>query len=181
MPIPHWDEDPEAWDLLLLGTQALPGVWDIEDGNGKRIIDVKKAPGLDGARVKDKGYEPGALVLVGQLCTAEEWELLQTVIEPMLPSKIGKGHSPVAISHPKAIFAKISQIYITEVEFPRLDNGIMTVTIHATEWTSEPKASQGKTKVVKRKEGTTGIEELRDRQPPTFIAKYPGYVGPVGS
>jgi hypothetical protein len=178
MSIPHWDEDPESWDLLILGTNTMPGVWDIEDGSGKRIIDVKKAPGLDGARVHDKGYEPGALVLVGQLVDAEDWENLQTIVRPLLPNKKGKEHTPVAISHPKATFINVAQVYITEVEVPRIDNGVMTVTIHAMEWTAEPKKAKT-SKTVKSKQATTGMEELRDRQPPTSIARYPKYTGPV--
>jgi len=143
--IPHWDDDPEVWDTLVLGTNTMPGVWDIEDGNIKRVLDVKKAPGLDGARIKDMGYENGAMTCVGQLVGADDWATLQQIAATLKLTQKGKARTPIAISHPKALYLGVTQVYVTEIECPRLDNGIMTATIRVLEYVPTPKKA-GKAK-----------------------------------
>lgn len=157
--IPHWEEDDQAWDLLILGTNPMPGVWDIEDGNVKRILDIKKAPGRDGATIKDMGYENGALTLVGQLIGPDEWKKLQSIVSSLRMTQKGKERTAVAISHPKALYLGISQVYITEIQVPRLDNGVMTCQIRVLEFIEKPKAS---TKKVKTTPSTESEWQKRD-------------------
>lgn len=140
--IPHWDDDHETWDTLKLGNDILPGPWDIEDGAAKRVMDIKKAPGLDGATIKDQGYENGALTCVGQFATPEQWLEMQGIAARLRMTQKGKERKPVEISHPKASYLGITRVYITEVVVPKLDNGIMTATIRVLEYIEKPKKTK---------------------------------------
>jgi hypothetical protein len=130
----------------------MPGVWDVEDGNVKRVIDIKKGPGRDGATIKDMGYEPGAFTLVGQLLSADHWDTLQSIFDTLHATQKATEREPVYINHPKLAFLGIRKVYITELEIPRLDNGIMTTRIRVLEWTDKPKA------IGKAKASTANLE-----------------------
>ncbi len=155
MATPHWDDDPETWDTLVLGTQTMPGIWDVEDGNVKRVLEVKKAPGRDGATIKDQGYENGALVLRGQLLDPEDWETMQTIATSLKLATKGKARTPLAIGHPKAAYLGVQRVYVNEIEVPRIDNGIMTLSIRVLEYVDKPKGTGKKT--VKTSENLEGV------------------------
>jgi hypothetical protein len=153
---PDWESDSFAWDTLIIGTNVLPGVWDIEDGNVKRVLDVKKAPGRDGATIKDQGYENGALVCRGQML-AEHWETMQSIAQTLKLATKGKNRSPVLIHHPKALYLGITRVYIVEIEVPRIDNGIMTASIRVLEYLDKTKGAGG----AKKSSQVSVEEELR--------------------
>jgi hypothetical protein len=70
-------------------------------------------------------------------------------------------------------------IYITEIEPPRIDNGVMTVTIRALEWTPQPKATKkpnGEAVSPQRFNAVTGLRE-EARTPPNWVTKAPIYFG----
>jgi hypothetical protein len=142
---PDWETNPDIWDILKLNGKVLPGPWNVTDGNGKRVIDVKKAPGLDGARIKDEGYEPGAITFEGQFL-ARDWKAYEAIVADLRPTlrksknKNGQLDGDIEAEHPKLRLLGITRVYLTEIEFPDISpDKIMTARIHATEWTA-PKA-----------------------------------------
>lgn len=158
--IPHWEDDPEAWDTIKLEVverdpngkkktskeHVLPGIWDVEDGNVKRIIEIKKGPGRDGATIKDQGMEPGQMRFVGQLQSDGDWTKLQAIWDLLIATTKGKARDPVKVTHPKLSFLKVDSVLLKELSTPTLTNGIMTVTISAIEYVEKPKKT-GKKKV----------------------------------
>lgn len=136
--IPHWEDAPEEWDRLTIGSNVMPGVWDI-DFSCRRGIDVKKSKGKDGARLKDEGYSPPIIELIGKIATREQWESLQSIIPTLHPKKKGEARKQYGIGHPKTRLLGISQVYITEVKAPSLVKGIMTIVLNAIEYVPVPK------------------------------------------
>lgn len=66
-----WDDDPELWDTVYLAGLALPGVASVTGGHGRKL-DVKSAPGRNGARIVDKGYEPAKVEIALRMWTKEQ-------------------------------------------------------------------------------------------------------------
>jgi hypothetical protein len=137
--LPYWDDDPEAWDTLILGKVTMPGVWEVEDGDVKRMLEIKKAPGRDGATVKDQGYENGTFRIMGQICGAEMFAQLQAALVTLKATTKGKVRPPVEIRHPQLLLLGITQVNIVKIDVLRRDNGIGTQTITVLEYIPKPK------------------------------------------
>ena len=181
--LPHWDDRSEEWDTITLGSYVLPGVWDVEDGNVKRVLDIKKAPGRDGATIKDEGYENGRLRLVGQLISNDDWKALQVVMRKLHPRKKGTASQLLRIVHPKSALMGIHTVTLSEISIPRLDNGVMTITIEVVEHVVKAVETKKPTKEVvsldKRARETR--EAALARQPPSGLDLYPGFNLPTAT
>lgn len=190
--LPYWDDDPESWHTLVLGTQPMPGVWDIEDGSAKRVFDIKKSPGREGAIVKDMGYENGALLLVGQIVGADQLAQLEAILESLKLTQKGKQRTPLAISHPKSLLLGITQVEVAEIEVLRIDNGIGTQNIRVLEYIPKPKTTGKKkpkdtpsleqevARTEEQKRIQRALDEFRARDAakawPEFQSKTPNYL-----
>jgi len=157
MSIAHWDDDPTDWDRLVLGGNLMPGVWDI-DFPSTRNMDVKKAKGKDGARFKDEGYDPARIELIGKLTSRDHFKELARILSDIHPKKKGAARAVLGIDHPKARLLGIVSVYVIELRSPKLERGLMTMTIRALEYVDKPAT------VKPRKPGTATLEsELRDQ------------------
>lgn len=168
MAIQHWADSPSLWNRLTLTpllasattqptTYILPGAWDVQFAC-RRKMDVKKAKGVDGARIKDEGYELPQLELIGKLVTREHWVELQKIIRVIHPRKKGGKRDTYSIEHPKTALLGINAVYITEIAAPRIERGVMSLTIRALEYVPAPKPVQGQ-----KKTATPSLQE-QDRE-----------------
>lgn len=66
-----WDDDPELWDTVYLAGSALPGIATVTGSHGRKL-DVKSAPGSNGARIVDKGYQPAKVEIALRMWTKEQ-------------------------------------------------------------------------------------------------------------
>lgn len=82
-----WEETPEAWDTLWLGGRAVPGIAKIT-GNASRKIDSRSPPNGDGARLRDRGYEPARIEVEIRVWTAEQLAALETLLEEIHPRRV---------------------------------------------------------------------------------------------
>lgn len=176
MTIPHWEDDHETWDRLELGAWVMPGVWTV-DFSLRREMDVKKAVSTDGARLKDKGYAPPQLTLVGKLSTRDEWVELQKIMPSIHPRRPGASRDPFRIAHPKTLLANIQNVFIHEIDAVELDNGVLRIELRAYEWTKEPKPVQKGTGFpgMFTMTGVTFVSQ--SLEPPDAIARFPGLRG----
>lgn len=139
--IPHPEDDGDAWDTLILGNFAMPGIWTV-DGFAERVIDVKKPKGQDGARFKDEGYKPSDLMLVGQIIDRTEWKTMTEALKDIHPRKKGSANEPLACEHPALAYLGVSNVYVTKVFGPRVRDGIIEVRIAVLEWVPKPKVKK---------------------------------------
>lgn len=84
---PFWETTPGPWDVLVLGGNTLPGITTVS-GRAGRKMDVRSPPGGDGARVRDRGYEPAQLEARNRVWTAEQLEALQRILDEIHPRRI---------------------------------------------------------------------------------------------
>lgn len=142
--IPHWDDDPKSWDTLLLGGAELPGVVDI-DGSKGRKVDVKTRKGSDGATLTDNGYDPAKVTIKLRIWTPEQWRLWQIIFPLIDPKRLGSVRVPFDVQHPSLAAIGIRSVYVTTVAVPKLQGGVLNVTLNAVEWFPEPKKAKAGT------------------------------------
>jgi len=68
-----WDDSPDIWDAVYLSGNALPGLARVSATHGRKL-DTKSAPGANGARIVDKGYQPAKVDITLKLWTKEQLE-----------------------------------------------------------------------------------------------------------
>jgi len=73
-----WDDSPELWDTVTLAGAPLPGVARVTGAHGRKL-DVKSAPGRNGARIVDKGYEPAKVEIALKLWTKEQLDAWRAI------------------------------------------------------------------------------------------------------
>ncbi len=60
--LPWWGgADADAWDTITINGYAIVGKVTVTGQGPRKKLDVRSAPGSDGARLVDKGYEPAEL------------------------------------------------------------------------------------------------------------------------
>jgi hypothetical protein len=98
--VPFWGTDPILYDQILIGPSRFLYTPVEVNGEVGFKLDVKPAPGTDGAYETNQGYEPAKLEVSLSLYLEEHlraWEELLKVIRP-LPGK--QKSEPVNIVHP---------------------------------------------------------------------------------
>jgi hypothetical protein len=106
---------PGPWQTVRLAGQPLPGKAEVLGGSASRRVDVKNAPGADGAGITDRGLEPSRFKVRVTLWTAEHlaaWERRLPRIQP----RAGKGGlQRASIYHPALAHLGITEVCITQV------------------------------------------------------------------
>lgn len=73
-----WEDSPDLWDAVYLGDAPLPGVARITANHGRKL-DSKSAPGSNGARIIDKGYQPAKVEITLRMWKREQLEAWQRI------------------------------------------------------------------------------------------------------
>jgi hypothetical protein len=87
VPVPFWDDAPGAWDTLSLGGQTMPGLATVQGRVGRKM-DTRSRPGADGARVRDRGYEPARLEIHVKVWTPEQLRELINLLAQLHPRNV---------------------------------------------------------------------------------------------
>lgn len=144
-PLPFWDDGSNnEWDALVLGQTRFPGLATVT-GSVSRKVDAKKAPGSDGATLTDQGYEPAKIEITIRVWDREQWDRLISAIGAVHPRRAGGVRQPLDIAHPAANALGVRSVYVTDIKFPEIANGILSLSMSATEWFPSPKPAGGKT------------------------------------
>jgi len=117
----------------------MPGIWRVH-AVAERELKIKRARGKDLGTLRDRGYIPAPVMMVGQVWTTEQWEELQLKLKDLHPSKPGGPRNSVGIQNPCAAFLGITSLYIRKIESPDvMANGKATIRIEGVQWTVKPK------------------------------------------
>lgn len=81
---PFWEDTPDPWDVLVLGGLTVPGITTVT-GRASRKMDTRSGPGSDGARVRDKGYEPAQVEARNRIWRADQLAALTTLLATINP------------------------------------------------------------------------------------------------
>lgn len=156
--IPFWDDDPKAWDYIVLGGTPFPGIVAITGSKGRKV-DVQAAKGEDGGTLVDNGYDPAKGSISLRLFRRSEWEAWQAAFPGLDPAK--KERLPVEVQHPALMAIGVQRIYITTIGVPTLDAGILTVAMDWVQWFPSPKKTKGGATKKKTGDLITGVGKTR--------------------
>lgn len=144
IPLGPWHLQPELWDTLKIGEHEVPGIATCEITRANKW-DSKKAKGEHGQEREFSGAEAAKVRITAKFWTEEQWAGVVDVILPIIePNPEKKKIDSISISHAVAAARKVSTITIDSVDGPRVDGGIGTLTIEATEYRApSPKNATG--------------------------------------
>lgn len=109
--------NPFAWDTLMIGAQAFPGLALVHAKRRYRL-DAKKQAGVDGGTLTAFGHEPGDVDIVVRVWTRSHFLTLPTALLWLLP-KPNKGlPTAVDVSHPALAMLSIRHLFFTDVSAP---------------------------------------------------------------
>jgi hypothetical protein len=138
-------EDPnqfKTWDTLKLGKHTFPGVARA-GGECLRALEVLKANGLDGASIKDNGYEPAPIDITVRYLS-EDHKKIREIIKDIHPRTKGRDRAPMDITLEQVNFLDVNQVYLKGIGAPTLNDGIGSVTIRVIEYLKEKPAPKPK-------------------------------------
>ena len=81
---PFWEDTPDPWDQLILAGRPVPGISTVS-GRAGRKVDTRSPPGGDGARIRDRGYDPAQLEVEVRVWTLEQLQDLTSLLETIHP------------------------------------------------------------------------------------------------
>lgn len=127
-----------AWDILRLGGDTVPGVWQLR-ANKKRDLIIVKLRLRDGVGILDNGYFGVGLSATGRFWLPQQWATFQEQFPKFDPPQPGGTRSPLAIFHPAAAFLGVSTVYISEFDLPPPSGGYINISIEMVQWFPRPK------------------------------------------
>lgn len=116
MTAPSPFADPESWDTLVIGGVRFRGTFKWGGDLIKRKLDRRHAPGRDGGRVRDKGYDLAEIDLALTITNDEEWQDLTALVALVFPrSATPTARNAHACAHPELALAGITELYGTSM------------------------------------------------------------------
>jgi hypothetical protein len=165
------------WDIVYLAGRPLPGLCEVKPtGVASLEVDKKKGKGISGARLTIVGYDPKTFDISCEIMTAEQWEVIQDIIEALwtVPKKkvrlAGEG---LTVHHPSLQAVKIFTAVIVGIT-PAVKGsaeGSKVVTFHMQESVLPTKSA---VKTVKKSEQVPLAPEREDQPPKNFAPVSPG-------
>jgi len=145
--IPSPFDEPDAWDTLDVGGVTFSGWFKFSGTALKRKLDRRHAPGRDGARVRDKGYDLAELTLTLRCIEPEHWRELEALVALLFPRSADASRRDAHdCHHPALALAGITRVYATEMEVPDPDDkGAVNVTIKLVEHRDLPRRNVSRT------------------------------------
>lgn len=136
---PFWEDVPDAWDAIVIAGSAMPGLALVSGEGIGRDIDMKKSPGRDGARLRDRGYQNAKFTVELRVWTADQFESLQRRLEDLQPKRRGGTRNALDVAHPALAMLGVTSMYVQGIGMPVIKGGILSVTLKAVEWYQSPR------------------------------------------
>lgn len=134
--LPHWHDEPDLYDTLILGGVQVPGVATVKISR-KRKIDKKSAKGKNKGSVTTQGVEPAEVSIHVEVLSPSDFEALEDLmpmLEPVPDKEKATDEDALEIAHWAAKMRNVQAIVIESVEGPELKDGIMTLDVKAVEF-----------------------------------------------
>jgi len=116
--VPWWEDNERGaeWDTVTVNGTQWPGTAKVSGRGVGRKLDVKSRGGADGARVIDKGYEPGRFDITFSLWTSEHVDALGALLPVLNPRRAGAAAAhTVDVYHPALALAGIGRAVVDSV------------------------------------------------------------------
>lgn len=139
--IPTPEDDPIAWDTLILGGVKLPGIV-VCDASTKRDYDVQKAKGKTKAAIKNNGDPPRKIKFEWMIDMDRDWGAAQDAMATIDPRKENKTLQPLEVIHPIAAFYGLHTALVEELSGPKIEHRLGTFSLSLIE-REKPKPAAG--------------------------------------
>lgn len=165
MNIPDWltsSGGGDAWDVLVLDGQPLPGVAQVSI-DCPPGLDIQKPKGGRAARIVDNGLPPVMLHCKLTLKNVAMVNALAPFMPILRPKAKGAATRKVRVTHPQALIWGFSDVQILDLKVPPVKpGGAYVIEFNMTEWA--PEATKVKEKKPANGQGTGGptARELAD-------------------
>lgn len=136
---PFWEDVPDAWDTITIAGSAMPGLALVTGSGIGRQIDVKRSPGRDGARLRDRGYENAEFEIEIRVWEAGQLEDLQRRLEELHPKRRGGTRNPLDVAHPALAILGVTSMYVKRIGMPVIKGGVLSITLSCVEWYQTPR------------------------------------------
>ena len=139
--VPFWGSGSEEfkrpgvdeWDTIHLAGVQMPGLSRIE-GELKRMVDKKKAAGVNGVRVTHKGFDAAEFNIITRLWVQAHLTEFQKIVAIFRP-KNGKAPKSVDCYSPALEILGITACEILSIGMPHhVGQGVYEVTLKCIEW-----------------------------------------------
>ena len=118
-----------AWDVVDVAGVVLPGLAKVSGPGVEHAIDVKKAPGKNGATITDLGRSLGKFTITLLLWSATQWDEFKQVRGMLQPLSRSGQLQALKVRHPAINALGIDSLYFTRVGVPRPGSAVGTYEI----------------------------------------------------
>jgi hypothetical protein len=146
-PLPHWHDEPDAYDVVFLGGEQLPGIAHWKPIKRDLKSDTKSPKGTHKGPTTHQGYKPAEIEFTLEVLERDEWDELLAWVDRLEPPPGKEKDVPVAwdIASWPTHARNIEAIGNIRLDGPELRNGIMVLTIKATEFDRPKPVDKGLT------------------------------------
>lgn len=138
--IPFWESSPASYGTITLGKHTIRGVKDVQVKRARKR-DKKSAPGTNGAKLGNKGFEAASVKIEWHVCTDEgdspsqRWDEAATILADLEDRK--RAEDALAIDHPFCAIRGITSVTVDSIEGPKVveSSGLFAFTLDCTEYT----------------------------------------------
>ncbi len=110
---PYWYDAPSVWDCITIQNEKLPGICKVTGHLGRKL-DINSPPGNDGARIRDKGYEPCRFTIEATIWTPEQYQLFLPIYAKLIALG-GRTRTALSVSHPTLNAAGVNIAYLERI------------------------------------------------------------------
>lgn len=109
------------------------------DGAAAIKLDVKNAPGTDGASETYQGYEPSKPTVKFTIYTAQMWLDVQAMIREIKPKPGKTAPAPIEIVHPLLSILGLRKFYVEKMPVPKqVKHDQWEIVLNLVEWFAKP-------------------------------------------
>lgn len=140
MSQPYWNDDPQAWDTVILGPYTLPGLVIVHDGECGSDIEIKKTKGQNLPTLEDQGRDSSVINIEVILARREHWVAWCAIVPKINPRRADATKDPYEIVYPDLNLLGINKVVIRKIKpKPPTAGGAKRYFIDCVEWAPEPK------------------------------------------
>lgn len=146
--VPFWETAPEAYSSLTLGKHTIRGITNVSIKRGRKR-DKKSAPGKNGVKLGNKGFEAASVKIEWQVHQDEgtspsaRWDEAAAILADLEDAK--RAEEALAISHPFCAIRGITAVVVDDIEgpVPVEKSGLFTFSLDCTEYFTPAAAKKG--------------------------------------
>lgn len=124
--IPSLLDDPDSYDTLVVGGEALPGIVRVKDPETGRDFDIKKAKGKKKATITNNGDPPREWTVEWDIDPAIHWEEFLRLWPTLQPRKDTKELQPLELVHPIFALHDFKTALVKTLKGPSISRGLHT-------------------------------------------------------